>query len=280
MSEVGYDKSKWIPLDEAEEMLIYDISREYDRIHSVELDGETGHYYPDRARMNPLEDSLGDVEIWVYNETNEEVDDYVVEPHFHVCKGRIEEKGKTFYKIDIEVKIKNIEQLNIWRSVTGNTSWSGLDELYNVIRLWLINKAFDSDITNMEAIRLEWNRNNMSNRVNKDELYSKQSRNMSRSYLHNKWMQKIYAGVGRSFRQSKMKNIGRNPHRLDEVPKNFPSRYIATHCDCFLVSRLQESTSYGGHSIPTGGHRKVSGIVRARVKEEVRRKIDMELYAI
>lgn len=107
-------------------MLIYNISREYDRIHSVELDGETGHYYPDRARMNPLEDSLGDVEIWVYNETNEEVDDYVVEPHFHVCKSWIEEKGKTFYEIDIEVKIKNIEQLNIWRSVTGNASWSGL----------------------------------------------------------------------------------------------------------------------------------------------------------
>lgn len=170
MSEVGYDKSKWIPLDEAEEMLIYNISREYDRIHSVELDGETGHYYPDRARMNPLEDSLGDVEIWVYNETNEEVDDYVVEPHFHVCKSWIEEKGKTFYEIDIEVKIKNIEQLNIWRSVTGNTSWSGLEELYNDIKLWLNKKAFDADITNKEAIRLEWNRNNMSNRIDKDEL--------------------------------------------------------------------------------------------------------------
>ena len=153
-----------------EEMLIYDIRREYDRVHSVELDGETGHYYPDRARMNPLEDSLGDVEIWVYNETNEDVDDYFVEPHFHVCKGQIEEKGKTFYEIDIEVKIKNIEQLNIWRSVTGNTSWSGLDELYNVIRLWLNKKAFDADITNKEAIRLEWNRNNISNRIAKTEL--------------------------------------------------------------------------------------------------------------
>lgn len=93
-----------------EEMLIYDFKREYDRVHSVELDGETGHYYPDRARMNPPEDSLGDAEIWVYNETNEDIDDYFVEPHFHVSKGRIEEKGKTFYEIDIEVKIKNIEQ--------------------------------------------------------------------------------------------------------------------------------------------------------------------------
>ena len=29
-----------------EEMLIYDIRRKYDRVHGVELDGETGHYYP------------------------------------------------------------------------------------------------------------------------------------------------------------------------------------------------------------------------------------------
>lgn len=101
---------------------------------------------------------------------------------------------------------------------------------------------------------------------------------MSRSKLQNKWMQKLYADVGRSFRQSKMKDIGRNPHRLDEVPKNFPTRYITTHCDWLLVSWLQESTSYGGHSIPTGGHRRVSGIVRARVKEEVRREIYDELY--
>lgn len=31
-------------------------------------------------------------------------------------------------------------------------------------------KAFDADITNKEAIRLEWNRNNMSNRIAKTEL--------------------------------------------------------------------------------------------------------------
>ena len=103
---------------------------------------------------------------------------------------------------------------------------------------------------------------------------------MSKSRLQDKWMQKIYAGVGRSFRQSKMKDIGRNPHRLDEVPKNFPSRYVTTHCDWGLVVWLQESTSYGGHSIPKGGHRRVSGIVRARVKEEVREQIDVELNSL
>ena len=40
---------------------------------------------------------------------------------------------------------------------------------------------------------------------------------------------------------------------------------------------LQESTSFGGHKIPKGGHRKVSGIVRAKVREEVRREIVNEL---
>jgi hypothetical protein len=138
--------------------------------HSVEIDVETGHYYPDRARMNPPEDSLGDVEIWVYDETE---DENSVEPHFHVCKGQREEggnKGAISYEIDIEVKIRNIENLDIWRSVTGNASWRGLDELYGAIRLWLNKKAFDADITNKEAIRQEWNRNNMSNRVAKEEL--------------------------------------------------------------------------------------------------------------
>ena len=164
--EISYDKSKWIPLDEAEEMLIYNIRREYDRIHCAEINGED-HYYPDRARMNPSQNSLGDVEIWVYDESE---DDNSVEPHFHVCKGQTKERGVSSYEIDIEVKIRNIENLDTWRSVTGNASWRGLEELYNDIKLWLNKKAFDADITNKEAIRLEWNRNNMSNRIDKDEL--------------------------------------------------------------------------------------------------------------
>ena len=145
-----------------------EISREYDGIHSVEINGE-GHYYPDRARMNPPEDSLGNVEIWVYNEAKDE-DDNSIEPHFHVCKSPTKERGVNSYQIDIEVKIRNIEHLDICQSVSGHTSWRGLEELYNDIRLWLNKIAFDADITNKEAIRLEWNRNNMSNRVAKTEL--------------------------------------------------------------------------------------------------------------
>ncbi len=99
---------------------------------------------------------------------------------------------------------------------------------------------------------------------------------MSRSKLRNKWMRKQHKGVGRSFAISNMKDIDRNPHRLDEVPKNHPSRYITTHCSAD-VRWLQESTSFGGHSIPKGGHRRVSGLVRANVKEEVRKQIETEL---
>lgn len=99
---------------------------------------------------------------------------------------------------------------------------------------------------------------------------------MSRSRLRDQWMRKEYANVGRSFSQSRMQDNERNPHRLDEVPKNSPSRYIKTHCTAD-VHWLQESTSYGGHRIPKGGHRRVSGIVRANVKEEIRKQISEEL---
>ena len=60
------------------------------------------------------------------------------------------------------------------------------------------------------------------------------------------------------------------------APRNSPSRYITTHTSAD-VSWLQESTSFGGHSIPKGGHRRVSGLVRANVKEEIRKQIEEEL---
>ena len=144
--------------------------RPCERSHWVEVDSNTGHYYPDRVRMNPPEDMLDDVEIWVYNESKNEDADKSVEPHFHVCKGWVEDAGANLYEIDIEVKIRNIDQLNIGQSITGNTSWEGLDELYNAIKKWLNEDAYDADIKNKEAIRQEWSRHNMSNRVSKDEL--------------------------------------------------------------------------------------------------------------
>lgn len=99
---------------------------------------------------------------------------------------------------------------------------------------------------------------------------------MSRSRLRNKWMRKKYAQPGRSYMRKKMKDPNHNPHRQDEAPKNHPSRYITTHCSAD-VRWLQESTSFGGHNIPKGGHRRVSGLVRARVKEDERKQIESEL---
>ena len=64
-----------------------------------------------------------------------------------------------------------------------------------------------------------------------------------------------------------------NKHRMDEMPKNKPSRFIAVRIRADKVSWLQESTSFGGHSIPKGGHRRVRGILRAKLKEELRDQI-------
>ena len=95
---------------------------------------------------------------------------------------------------------------------------------------------------------------------------------MSHSKLHNKFMRKQWKG--RSLFMAKADLAVRNEHRQDECPKNKPSKFITTRCSFSKVAWLQESTSFGGHKIPKGGHRKVSGIVRAKVREEVRREID------
>ena len=95
---------------------------------------------------------------------------------------------------------------------------------------------------------------------------------MSHSILHNKFMRKQWNG--RSLFMAKADLPVRNEHRQDECPKNRPSKFITTRCSLNKVAWLQESTSFGGHKIPKGGHPQVSGIVRAKVREEVRREID------
>ena len=99
---------------------------------------------------------------------------------------------------------------------------------------------------------------------------------MSRSKLQDKWMRKQFSKPHVPYTRRNMRDPNRNPHRLDEVSKNHPSRYITTHCGV-NVHWLQESTSFGGHSIPKGGHRMVSGLVRANVKIEIRKQIETEL---
>ena len=93
---------------------------------------------------------------------------------------------------------------------------------------------------------------------------------MSKSRLRNKFMKTIYDG--HSFKAAKMKDPVRNPHRQDEMPKNTPSRLVLNHCSAD-VSWLEDSTSFGGHSRPKGGHRRVSGMVRACLKSEARKQI-------
>ena len=89
-------------------------------------------------------------------------------------------------------------------------------------------------------------------------------------------MRKQFAKSSYSYMRRNMQDTDHNLHRLDEMPKNKPSRYITTHCSAD-VSWLQEPGSFGGHRIPKGGHRRVSGLVRAKTKEEVRKHIETEL---
>lgn len=86
---------------------------------------------------------------------------------------------------------------------------------------------------------------------------------MSRSRLRNRYMKGIHSEKGK-----------RNLHRLDEAPKNRPSRFITSRCDFCKISWLQEPGSFGGHKVRHQGHRMVSGIVRQKVKEEVRQEIN------
>ena len=84
-------------------------------------------------------------------------------------------------------------------------------------------------------------------------------------------MRKLYNG--HSHAAAKMNAPARNPHRQDEMPKNKPSRLVSIHCCSTKVNWLQDSTSFGGHSRPKGGHRRVSGLVRASLKRETRKQI-------
>ena len=67
----------------------------------------------------------------------------------------------------------------------------------------------------------------------------------------------------------------RNQHRLDEMPKNRPSRYVTTRCGsvAWFQEPGKEPGTVGGHKVKHQGHRMVSGIVRQKTKEEVRQTI-------
>ena len=86
---------------------------------------------------------------------------------------------------------------------------------------------------------------------------------MSRSFLHDKdILKQMYIA----------RPVGKNPHKLDEMPKNKVSKYVSIHGGSY-ASWMEDTPSYGGHRRQQAGHRMVSGIVRANVKEETRRQI-------
>lgn len=76
---------------------------------------------------------------------------------------------------------------------------------------------------------------------------------MSRSKLRDKYMRNIY---------------GEN----NEEPKNKVSKYIKTKCA--NAEWYQEPGSFDGHRPKRGGHRIVSGIIRQKNKEEIRKTIE------
>jgi len=90
---------------------------------------------------------------------------------------------------------------------------------------------------------------------------------MSRSFIRNKYVKSTLAEGNK-----------RNPHRLDEMPKNWPSKYITTKCELIKTSWLQEPGSFGGHKVRHQGHRIVSGIVRQKMKEDTRQEIQDHLF--
>ena len=90
---------------------------------------------------------------------------------------------------------------------------------------------------------------------------------MSRSYLHDKEILK---------RMSFMRPLGKNPHKHDEVPKNHVSKYVSIHGGSY-AAWMEDATSFGGHKRQKGGHRRVSGIVRAHVKKEILQQINEQM---
>ena len=89
---------------------------------------------------------------------------------------------------------------------------------------------------------------------------------MSKSKLKDKFMRKCY--TGKSYKESHENDPVRNPHRQDEMPKNYPSRLILIHCLSVKVDWLQSPSTFRGHACPKNGHRMVSGLVRASLKRE------------
>ena len=82
---------------------------------------------------------------------------------------------------------------------------------------------------------------------------------------------------GRSFYVAKWVIEPRNKHRQDEMPKNTPSRFIQQCISWRKNSWLLEPSTFCSHKPHKGANRMISGIIRAKVKAERRKFLDLEL---
>lgn len=82
--------------------------------------------------------------------------------------------------------------------------------------------------------------------------------------------------TGQSYFAVKMFDEVRNKHRQDEMPKNRASKLVYMHCAADVVW-LNHPGYCEGHRPRRGGHRRVSGLVRASLKEETRNKLKEDL---
>lgn len=92
---------------------------------------------------------------------------------------------------------------------------------------------------------------------------------MSRSILKDKHIRKLMRKL--------YNNKGNNSHKHDEMPKNRVPKHISRFIDGSHLQWLQEPGSFGGHKIHLAGHRMVSGIIRQKTKEEIRKEINYQM---
>ena len=69
----------------------------------------------------------------------------------------------------------------------------------------------------------------------------------------------------------------RNRHRVDEMPKNSISKLISTHSSACKAMIETLNKQCIGHKLRKGGHRIVSGLIRANLKRETQKEIKEEL---
>lgn len=97
--------------------------------------------------------------VCIYGENDEQG---TKTPHFHV----IIDNGD----IELEVSLKHIKELNIWRTKRNYPkSWNEITNIKKSILEWLDKKNLvDPSKTNIELMVITWNLNNPTNEIDND----------------------------------------------------------------------------------------------------------------